>query len=293
MQSGKDFWTSLYFIPLRQGKKIPAVKWGGYDQDLDEAEEVLRHSELDPTGYYGYMAHEQYQLGVVDIDIYKDEAPDVDDVTYHDGAMVIKTPGGGFHFPFLIPEGDPGLEVRNEFSDWVDLKGEIANGHAVLPFGSDYEIVQDGEVRLYSTVDDEHESIVKVNDAGVLERSSSGRTWSGECPYQSVYNLLHQENFPPGERAEHPFHGSSTGSNFMVDENEETWRCWRHRTTGNLLHLLGIHWDVLQCGEWDDKSYEELHDKYEAIKRKASAEGIALDKRKPQTMTDAMDEVYG
>lgn len=293
MQSGKDFWTSLYFIPLREGSKIPAVKWGGYDQNLDEAEEVLRHDDLDPAGYYGYMAHDTYQLGVVDIDIYKDAAPDVDDVTYHDGAMVIKSPNGGFHFPFLIPVGDPGLEVRDEFSDWIDLKGQIANGHAVLPFGSDYEIVQNGEVRLYSTVDDEHESVVKVNDSGVLERSKSGRTWEGDCPYQSLFNLLDPDEFPPEVRAEHPVHGSSTGSNFMVDENEETWRCWRHRTTGNLLHLLGMQWGVLSCGEWDDKNYDELHEKYSRIKRKAKMEGIDLEKPKSFSTTGATEEIYG
>lgn len=294
MEQGKQFWRSLYFIPLRRGSKIPAVKWGGYDTNFDENEDVLRYDDLEPNGYYGYMAHERYQLGVVDIDLYKDLAPDPDVMTYHDGALVIKTPSGGFHFPFLVPDGDAPLKVKDKYEDWIDLKGDIRRGHAVLPFGSDYEIVQDGKVRVYSSNAGEHTSIVQVDEEGVLEiDNSSEEVWEGESPYNSVYNLLDRGEFPPQERRPHPIHGSSTGMNFMVDENEETWRCWRHETTGNLLHLLGMKWGILDCGEWNDHS-EPLGQKYNKIKEMAREMQIDLRKAQPKQVYDGvMEEIYG
>lgn len=54
-----------------------------------------------------------------------------------------------------------------------------------------------------------------------------------------VSDVLLATSNDEGERVEHPFHGSSTGSNFTVDEGGETWRCWRHDCTGNALHLVG------------------------------------------------------
>lgn len=57
--------------------------------------------------------------------------------------------------------------------------------------------------------------------------------------------------FTEGERTEHPVHGSDTGENFQVDEGRETWRCWRHDTTGNALHIIGMEAGIIDCGQWD------------------------------------------
>ncbi|MFC7231917.1 bifunctional DNA primase/polymerase [Saliphagus sp. GCM10025308] len=65
-----------------------------------------------------------------------------------------------------------------------------------------------------------------------------------------VYDVLSRRRYPEGKRREHPFHGSSTGSNFMVSEDGETFRCWRHGATGNGLHLLGMELGVISCGDW-------------------------------------------
>ena len=56
--------------------------------------------------------------------------------------------------------------------------------------------------------------------------------------------------YSEGVWTEHPFHGSETGANFMVDGDGETFRCWRHDCTGNALHLVGVEQGVIDCGEW-------------------------------------------
>ncbi|MFB6205047.1 MAG: bifunctional DNA primase/polymerase [Haloglomus sp.] len=67
----------------------------------------------------------------------------------------------------------------------------------------------------------------------------------------AVHDVLSAASCPAGERTGHPFHSSDTGSNFMVDEGGETWRCWRHDCTGNALHLVGMDEGIISCGEWD------------------------------------------
>lgn len=73
----------------------------------------------------------------------------------------------------------------------------------------------------------------------------------------SVYDVISQTKYPEGERREHPVHGSSTGSNFMVDPGGETWRCWRDGTTGDAIHLIGMEAGLIECGDWDDGPIDE------------------------------------
>lgn len=275
-----EFWQSLWYIDLVRDTKRPAVPWGGYDQVFEEAEDVKSFDELVANGYYGYIDHVNptLTLGVLDIDVYKDVAPDINEVTHHERATVIKTRSGGFHIPFLVPAGKK-LRVRPKFDDWVDLKGAINKGHAVAPHNSDYEVVQYASVHTYDPDEGEHTSIAQLKGEELLEtHEPDHHTYDGESPYGSVYAILDPEDYPPGHRVDHPFHSSSTGANFMVDENETTWRCWRHEVTGNLLHLIGVKEDILECGEW--KRNGDLYDKYEQIREVAYEEDIRLEEPK-------------
>lgn len=73
--------------------------------------------------------------------------------------------------------------------------------------------------------------------------------------------------FHPGVRYAHPYHGSATSANFMVSDRG-TWRCWRHSFTGGALHLLGIRYGVVKCGEKPTKA------QWHTILQRAEAEGI-------------------
>lgn len=67
-----------------------------------------------------------------------------------------------------------------------------------------------------------------------------------------IYDIISSGNYPEGENTSHPFHPSDTGTNFRVDPDAETFRCWRHSVTGNGLHLLGMDEGVISCGDWVD-----------------------------------------
>jgi len=91
----------------------------------------------------------------------------------------------------------------------------------------------------------------QFNDSTPSERNAA-RSGDYESIEPDVYDLafVPKRKFPRGKRRPHPVHGSSTGANFMVDEDGETWRCWRHDATGNALHLLGVKRGIVRCGQW-------------------------------------------
>lgn len=81
-----------------------------------------------------------------------------------------------------------------------------------------------------------------------------------------VYDVLSRASYPKGERVEHPVHGSNqTGANFSVDDNGETWRCWRDDCTGNAMHIIGMEAGIIDCGDWvgsglDDDTWRDICD---------------------------------
>jgi putative DNA primase/helicase len=85
-----------------------------------------------------------------------------------------------------------------------------------------------------------------------------------------VHDILLRSQYPAGERVAHPVHGSDTGSNFMVDDGAETWRCWRHGCTGDALHLIGIEEGIIECGQWttSDVSSDEWRAIFEAARER-------------------------
>lgn len=64
-----------------------------------------------------------------------------------------------------------------------------------------------------------------------------------------VYDVLSRSSYPEGERVTHPYHSSSTGTNFKIFDGGEIWHCFRHNVSGNALHLIGIDQGIIDCGD--------------------------------------------
>ncbi len=47
----------------------------------------------------------------------------------------------------------------------------------------------------------------------------------------------------------HPIHGSSTGSNFVVDVEQNVWHCFRHGTGGGPLQWVAVATGIIDCAE--------------------------------------------
>lgn len=99
----------------------------------------------------------------------------------------------------------------------------------------------------------------------MVDKPTGGSKTSHDVGELSVYDVVSQASYPPDERTSHPFHGSETGANFMVDEGGDTWRCWRHGVSGNAYHLIGIQHGIIDCGDWDpgglsNRTWAEIFD---------------------------------
>ncbi|WP_251341986.1 bifunctional DNA primase/polymerase [Haloplanus halophilus] len=182
-----------------------------------------------------------------------------------DTAWQVSGSGEGEHYFLQVPGIDEDLKLYHPEDDehLGEIKGAaqsyVVGPGSIHPSGNRYGPLQVEEI---ATV--EEETLRDLLDPFLRE---SRRSQDGEPPHEadhdgtsgvtatddvdlSAYDVLTRGRYPVGERREHPFHGSETGANFMVDDRGETFRCWRHDCTGNALHLIGIEQGIIDCGEW-------------------------------------------
>jgi hypothetical protein len=81
-----------------------------------------------------------------------------------------------------------------------------------------------------------------------------------------------------GVQGAHPFHGSTTGSNYCINTRDNTWYCFRHQSGGGALELYAISKGIIECEDsgrgclndvWGDVFEELEKDGYE-LKRTGS-----------------------
>lgn len=317
--SKREFWGDLLYIEMSPDSKIPARQWGGLDQDLESAEHVYTADELEPGRRYAYVAHRTHDLGIVDLDLYKDEAPDDGaDVKTGHHPLIVESPSGGMHVPFLVPRGvlartksearanggpTTQLRVADEFTDWVDLKGELGGGYCVIPFGTDYEVT-DGSadeppVVLDPTDGAELSELLNYDGEAILETVDHPDISPGleNAPAPGKVTTALGDEYGECERHGHPFHDSSRNDNFYIFEGGEFWYCYRHEVGGTLLHILGMDQGRYECGDWDRMPAGERAEIHRAVRRQAKDEGREFEdedaQRKWVADTSGLEEKLG
>ena len=142
-------------------------------------------------------------------------------------------------------------------------------------------------VDAWEVFNDDPPRTTDIRDDG-CERPSGLSRRSREQVDLRVTDPLHA-GYTPGERHEHPVHGSSTGSNFLIDGDNESFRCWRCDVTGNALHLIGMQEKIINCGDWkgtglDTETWAEI---FEAARDR----GLDVpDRPEPPTVEEAEEE---
>lgn len=112
-----------------------------------------------------------------------------------------------------------------------DPHGYVVGPGSVHPSGNKYELVHDAGI---TEVNKEKflQSIEEFtkDEPEVRFSNSSGTDYSNNSTSHPFYDLTAEEVMPAldtGERISHPVHGSTTGSNFMKNDDGETFTCWR------------------------------------------------------------------
>lgn len=195
-------YESLRYIQLRgDGSKLPAWKWGGYDQDFDAAEHVHTHDEVvdHPAGEWGVVdcedgSHRSVSLLIFDVDSHK--APDDFDlnrVKWSTGTLVTRSQNGGFHVYFKVDavrgaykESD--FKVHENLPFDIDIRGSAVSHHVVAPndipgIAGEYEIVNDEPIQHELTIEDVCRQISFDDEPAVQYNPSRGFDGDGGSGY--------------------------------------------------------------------------------------------------------------
>ncbi|MHB9285956.1 phage/plasmid primase, P4 family [Halobacteriales archaeon Cl-PHB] len=274
----RDQW--LMFDTANNSPRRP--HWGGDFQgtswndpaDWHSFDEAVEMAATVPTWGIGYVfayANDDYPRGLygcLDIDGCYDEngqaadwVPSLSPI-FDAGGYVERSPSGnGLHIP-LVGFEPPAWWADVHF-DESDHEGVEAYGSKFVTFTGDQldgsgDIV--AEVNMSGWLADAYETIT-----GETPTTSTGGDYDGDLDADlRIHDVVSVSQYPRGENTAHPFHPSGTGTNFRVDEDAETFRCWRHDVTGNAAHLLGMEQGIIDCGDWttglDDATWREIFD---------------------------------
>jgi len=95
----------------------------------------------------------------------------------------------------------------------------------------------------------------------------------------------------------HPVHGSTTGHNFWVNPSKNVWHCFRHKSGGSSIDLIGVLEGIIQCEEALEKLDAQ---KFRAIMEKAVEKGIitkeefnkVFEKKKTESGIKTLNEAH-
>lgn len=160
-------YESLRYIELRgDGSKLPARKWGGYNQDLDAADHVYTHDDVEmmPGNEWGVVDVEDIEHGtmallIFDIDIHKaPEDFDPSRIEIGNDTLVVKSQNGGLHVYYKVNGIQRGHLDESDFSMTadlpfdIDIRGSAVSHHVVAPsdipgVGGSYEVVNNSRIK--------------------------------------------------------------------------------------------------------------------------------------------------
>lgn len=254
--------------------------------------------------------HEDGLLLWVDLDYIKsDLTADNDRVQYpaidRRPHIVSSKTEGNIQVPVIV-EGLSDESAVKSHVDWIDVKGSASvnsPGYSNTLLNNDFysyyweEALPEGEwERADETVPTvqpgELEDIIALDGEPVLEvvdasGASGGR---GYADYEGGSGDLYQldrVNAEPNERIEHPWHGSSTGTNFNVTPGTdgERFACWRSSCArgndgngvhGGLVNALAMEYGLYECGDWYRLDGNELDEIHREARTRARADGYDL-----------------
>lgn len=312
----REFYRGAGYLELTERLTPAESGWGGVVEGHEDCDAVKGLQDVwGSASAIGW--HDDHHLLMLDFDFSK--APDghsVDDLGFKQSLMDMypgqeerlhiiesKTPGN-VHIPILVEGLDEASAIQSKFS-WIDVKGSAdaaAPSWTVSVFTEGYSFFWRDRIGRdqYHPLGSEtaEEEAVPVLDPGTAVRAVTmdGERVAEICGREEddggsrpedidVHSPLEPADVvggPTGTNREHPFHGSSTGANFMIDEGSSTWACWSARhdhvtgnVTGNAYHLVAMDAGILECGEWMEHD-EAYAGKREEILAECEERGLSV-----------------
>jgi len=125
-----------------------------------------------------------------------------------------------------------------------DNHGYVVGPGSTHPSGKKYELVNDREIATITKEELRGALSEYIKPEINAHHEYEGGEYTGEATHE-FYEITARDVMPgltPGKRIAHPVHGSTTGSNFIMNDGGETFTCWRCQYgSGDGCGLGGVH----------------------------------------------------
>jgi len=183
--------------------------------------------------------------------------------------FTVRTGGGGLHLYYLSGLDQKIIMYDRELLDEgkplhlgeVQSRGFQAVGpNSIHPSGRRYEIVQDLPIANLRS-EDLTAILSKYVDYGFDEARPEKkrlRVVMVDPNIRDPFDGVRVEDILPprngrrtatGIKGAHPIHGSTTGNNFEISFQENTWRCWRDGSGGGPALAIAVREGIIRCDQ--------------------------------------------
>jgi len=122
---------------------------------------------------------------------------------------------------------------------------------SVHPSGGIYRILHDGEIPFVSfqKVLDHFRDYIPARPEPANPCLSSGENFDIDIPIERVFCPDNPHRAGCEIKGAHPIHGSTTGSNLMINTQKNLWHCMRCGTGGGVALAIAVSHGLISCHE--------------------------------------------
>lgn len=200
-------------------------------------------------------------LAIIDCD-----KPEIAEIVekYLPKTFVVKTGSGGKHYYYIVRDMNKTIvlqkPIKNENNKIVDKEhcGEIrSTGSQVVapnslhPTGNKYEVYNNYNIAEVhkDTIDilfKDYINIEKEDDDKYNNKQNNYKKFNN-VGIQKVVDISKFKKNNSEYQGPHPIHGSTTGTNFSVNAEENLWHCFRCNTGGGIVTLIAMLNGIILC----------------------------------------------
>jgi putative DNA primase/helicase len=170
--------------------------------------------------------------------------------------FTVKSGSGKWHFYYKIPDLEGTIvlddaETGTHFGEVQHLTKEkkttqVLGAGSIHPNGKLYQIDDDAEIAEITK-----DKLLEVLKPFIKQKESFKRVTLGQGIDTDISIIAAKisglDNQGKGLQGAHPVHGSDGGMNFRIDPEENKWHCFRHKTGGDALSLIGVLEGIVEC----------------------------------------------
>jgi len=171
--------------------------------------------------------------------------------------FTVTTGSGGKHFYFIVPDMERKIVLYDKdhkhYGEIQFTGTQVIAPGSIHPNNKRYEISRDLPIKTISLKDIEKTLSDYVNNTKNLEEWEFEEIDVGEkSEFIDITKIINISGFKKHGReyyGAHPVHGSSTGTNFVVNPIQGTWYCFRCNSGGGALSLIAVLEGIIDCSE--------------------------------------------